>query len=460
MMSCSESTDCPLTPDQLDALADEIATFAARVDVAEHALLTRLRLFDSCEAWGPLGFLSCAHWLSWRVGVGLGTARERVRVARALADLPKVDALFGRGELSYSKVRAITRVATPVTEQELIDIALNATAAQLERLLRAYRRVVDSAGATGESERERDGQRTQQQRYVRRSETADGMTKIEMQLPPEEAAIVWDAIVSAADAAAEVPAEAPVEAPAEASAHVSAEARARASAREFEQRRADAVVDVARAYLAKDRPRTLGSGYELVLVTSKDQLEHGPGGVGGFLRDGTAVPLHVARALACDGARVDVTLGEHGELLDVGRRSRTIPSAIGRALWLRDGGSRGPGSERRHHLQAHHVKAWVEGGPTSLSNLVLTCPAHHRMIHEGELRVEVRGGELVFVGVRTGRELPARPPKVATGRELEQLERFLDEAGVQLGPSTNEPRWDGSAMNLAESLDWLLLAHT
>ena len=183
-MSSSESIDYPLTPDQLDALADEIATFAARVDVAEHALLTRLRLFDAHEAWGRLGCLSCAQWLSWRVGVGIKAARERVRVARALADLPEVDALFGRGELSYSKVRAITRVATPVTEQELIDIALHSTAAQLERLLRSYRRIVDSAGAPGESETEREARRRRQQRYVRRSETADGMVKIEMQLKP------------------------------------------------------------------------------------------------------------------------------------------------------------------------------------------------------------------------------------------------------------------------------------
>lgn len=99
MFNCSDMGDSP-TPDQLDALADEIATFAARVDIAEHALLTRLRLFDSHDGWASAGALSCARWLSWRVGVGIKAARERVRVARALAELPKVDALFGRGELS------------------------------------------------------------------------------------------------------------------------------------------------------------------------------------------------------------------------------------------------------------------------------------------------------------------------------------------------------------------------
>ena len=453
-MLAQEAIDNPPTLDQLDALADEIATFAARVDVAEHALLTRLRLFDSHEGWASAGALSCAHWLSWRVGVSLKTARERVRVARALAELPKVDALFGRGELSYSKVRAITRVATPQTEQDLIDVAVHATASQLERLCRSYRRVIDSADGAGKSGDEPGAQLNRQRRYVRRSGTADGMIRIEMQLPPEEAAIVWDAMMSAADAVSEASAEASAEAPAEAS----AEARANSSAEDFEQRSADAVIDIARAYLSKHRPRTLGSGYELVLVTSKDQLEHGPGGVGGFLRDGTPIPVDVARMLACDGARVDVSLGEHGELLDVGRRSRVVPSAIGRALWLRDGGCRVPGCGRRHHLQAHHIQAWAEGGPTKLSNLVLVCPGHHRLIHERELGVELRDAKIVFIELRRGRELSATPPRVATGHELEELERFIQAAGVELGPHTNEPRWDGTAMNLAESLDWLLLA--
>jgi hypothetical protein len=112
-----------MTPAQLELLGDEIATFAARIDVAEHALITRLRTFDAHEAWGSTGFLSCAAWLSWRIGISIKAAREKVRVARALASLLKVDALFARGELSYSKVRAITRAATPETEQYFIDVA-------------------------------------------------------------------------------------------------------------------------------------------------------------------------------------------------------------------------------------------------------------------------------------------------------------------------------------------------
>jgi hypothetical protein len=155
------------SPDQLDALGDEIATFAARIDVAEHALITRLRLFDVHEAWGRAGARSCAEWLSWRIGIGIKAAREKVRVARALGSLPKIDALFGRGELGYSKVRALTRAATPESEQDFIDVAMHATASQFERLARAYSRVRDDSGAL-----ERP---LSQRRFVRRAETLGGM---------------------------------------------------------------------------------------------------------------------------------------------------------------------------------------------------------------------------------------------------------------------------------------------
>ena len=381
--------DPHLTVEQLEAIADEIASFAARIDVAKHALLTRLRVFDANEAWGPLGFSSCAAWLAWRIGIGTKTAREQVRVARALGSLTKLDELFGRGELSYSKVRAI-------------------------------------------------------------------------QLPPEEAALVWDAVMSAASGCP--PAEAPAEDSASPAPEASAEAPTR-DEREPEQRHADAIVDVARAYL-QHRPRTLGSGYELVLVTSKEQLEQAPGAPGapgGFLRDGTPISVGVARMLACCGSKVSVTVGEHGEVLDVGRRTRVIPSAIGRALWLRDHGCRVPGCERRWHLHAHHLHEWADGGPTKLSNLVLVCPAHHRMLHEGvldvELRegVELRDGQPRFIQATTKQELRAVPASTATGAELDG---WLDGEGIELGPEVTAPRWDGTPMRLAEAIDWMLLAQS
>ncbi|MFO7568087.1 MAG: DUF222 domain-containing protein [Enhygromyxa sp.] len=549
--------DEPLSPTALESLGDEIATFAARIDVAEHALLTRLRLFDAHEGWGRAGAISCAQWLSWRTGLGPKAAREKVRVARALGGLPRVDALFGRGELSYSKVRAITRVATEQTEQHFIDIAVHATASQIERLARAYRRVHSQqgvAGGTGEPPLD-------QRRYMRRVETWSGMVRLEIQLPPEEAAIVWSAVSSALEgepvgddgasagalvgalaavhqeasaeasvgavapaeasapandqASAEAPAPANSQASAEASAPASDQASAEAPASKnatqaeadpwqpaptelalrlwgpppppqpitttspspstppspppanddptLEERRADAMVDLARAYL-KHRPRTLGSPYELVVITSPALLEQvpsqgagqGAGQLGGFLPDGTPIPLHVARMLASDGGRVDVVMGERGELLDVGRRTRAIPSAISRALWLRDGGCRVPGCERRRHLHAHHIQGWAEGGPTRLSNLVLTCSSHHRMIHEGRLRAEICEEAIVFVD-QDGRELATVPPK-PSGWELEQLELYLREIDLHLDEYTALGQWDGTQVELGELLDWVLLA--
>jgi hypothetical protein len=435
------STDAGLpesmTPNQLDALGDEIATFAARIDVAEHALITRLRLFDAHEAWGRAGFKSCAEWLSWRIGLGITAAREKVRVARALGILKKVDALFGRGELSYSKVRAITRVATVESEQDFIDVAEHATASQIERLARAYQRVRDAERGPMELPRNH-------RRFVRRSETLDGMVRLELQLPPEEAELVWSAMTSAMDRE-----------PASAQASAGAPAPANDN-QDLEDRRADAVVDVARAYL-QHRPRTLGSGYDLVVITTKNQLDRGHDGVGGWLHDGTPVPLQMARMLASGGARVDVVMGKDGELLDVGRRTRQIPSAIGRALWLRDGGCRAPGCGRRRHLHAHHIQGWAEGGATKLSNLVLVCTGHHRMLHEGKLSAEVQDQQIVFRN-QSGHTIPATAPSAATGHDLEELEHCLRAAEVHVDADTNLSKWDGRKVALAEMLDWMFTA--
>ena len=444
-------SDSRLTADQLETLADEIASFAARIDVAKHALLARLRVFDANEAWAPLGFSSCAAWLAWRIGIGTKAAREQVRVARALGSLAKLDELFGRGELSYSKVRAITRVATPETEQDFIDFAMTSTAAQLELLVRSFRNALGEAKVSAGGEQQAGGDR-----FMRKSTVAGGMVRIEIQVAPDEAALIWDAVMSAATGCPDE--EASAEAPASSAPEASAEASAR-DEREPEERHADAIVDVARAYL-QHSPRTLGSGYELVLVTSKDQLQQESSAPGGFLRDGTPISLGVARMLACCGSKVTVTVGEQGEVLDIGRRTRVIPSAIGRALWLRDHGCRVPGCERRWHLHAHHLHAWTDGGPTKLSNLILVCPTHHRMIHEGALDVELREGQPHFVQATTKREISEVPASCATGSELDELEGWLDHKGIELGPEVNAPRWDGAPLRIAEAIDWMLLAQS
>ena len=122
-----------------ERLGDAIAELSAHIHAATYRLLELLRDFDAREGWG-LGFRSCAHWLSWRTGIALGAAREKIRVARALGSLPLISGAMKRGELSYSIVRALTRVASPRSEEELMAFALTAPAAQVERLVRAWRR--------------------------------------------------------------------------------------------------------------------------------------------------------------------------------------------------------------------------------------------------------------------------------------------------------------------------------
>src|SRR5688500_9536226 len=183
-----------------DALADEIAVLAAHLDAATHRLLTCLRQFDESGAWHQQGAISCAHWLSWRTALDPGTAREKVRVARALGGLPHIDDALRRGVLSYAKARALSRVATPETEPQLLEVALHATAAQLERICRGYRQVVRPANDNGT------------ERTLRERPLADGMVRLEIVLAPDEAALVLTAIEKACQVArdgTDISAEAP-----------------------------------------------------------------------------------------------------------------------------------------------------------------------------------------------------------------------------------------------------------
>ena len=154
--------------DETDDLGDRIAGMAASMDAACQRLLADLRRFDDELGWARHGMLSCACWLSWRCGIALGAAREKVRVAHALACLPLIDDALACGQISYSKVRAMTRVATPENEANLLQIALHSTAAQLEKTCRI---VLQLQPRTGEGE-------APPSRWLRVRDTDDGMVRI------------------------------------------------------------------------------------------------------------------------------------------------------------------------------------------------------------------------------------------------------------------------------------------
>ena len=178
------------TPTRNEILADQISELAAHIHAATYRFLVMVREFDEREAWAEMGSRSCAHWLNWRCGISLHTGREKIRVAHALAALENISAAFERGELSYSKVRAVTREATKDNEDVLLNIALHGTAAQLEQLVRCEVRV------RRESEIVADTKAAFEHRYFSWHQEHDGSVSFQGRLPAELAAKVIGAIES------------------------------------------------------------------------------------------------------------------------------------------------------------------------------------------------------------------------------------------------------------------------
>ena len=486
----------------VDTLGDRIAELAAGIAAASGELLGLIREFDARNGW--TGFASCAEWLSWRIGLAPGAAREHVRVARALAKLPRLRDALRRGAVSYSKVRAVTRVATPETEQALLDVALAGTAAHVEQIVRTWRRVDRAAEAAEDA-----------QRHASRSLATwvdeDGMVVVRGRLTPEVGAVVRRALDAALDAERR-------EAGSDGAAGDAANDVADGMAPTLAQRRADALGAVAECALAGGLDKgTAGDRYQVVVHVDADTLATGASdgepsadGAGmaslnasasdtvagdgsgtdaaraaggkpagryvpaGTYRPGSAaagaavVPaaasgqsaldeaggIHVsaetARRLACDAAKVTMRHGPAGEVLSVGRRTRAISPALRRALAARDRHCRFPGC-RATRCDSHHVRHWAHGGETALSNLVLLCRRHHRAVHEEGFRVGFdAAGEPRFVGL-DGQALPeAPPPPAVTGPPLASAMTRLDREGVRPGPHTAMPAWRGERLDV----DW------
>ncbi len=268
---------------------------------------------------------------------------------------------------------------------------------------------------------------------------AGGMVKLELVLSPDEA----DMILRAIDRAREVHAE-----PAPASARGGGASRAprapkNVSAETSWPSRADGAVALAESFLAGHQVSgTGGDRFQVVVHLDQDVL--GPDGtLAGTLEDGTHLSAETFRRVACDCGLV--AAGAGGEALNIGRRTRTIPPAIRRALMLRDRGCAFPGCTHTRFLHGHHIRHWLHGGETSVDNLVLLCTVHHRMVHEGGWTVaRDADGELVFTSP-AGRGLPAAPPRERVGDNVTWLGEWADAHGVHPGPDTNMPRWDGHA---------------
>ncbi|MDJ0906827.1 MAG: DUF222 domain-containing protein [Woeseiaceae bacterium] len=431
--------DSPATPSspvvdlqrsRCERIGNEISELCAYIYAAEHHLLTLIREFDEHKGWEHLGFPNCASWLNFKCGIDMNTARERVRVAHALAKLPKVDKHFAGGAISYSKVRAISRVADATNEDYFLMIARHGTAYHVEKLVRKFRQAARLQD-TGEDADRRP------KRQLSYHYDSDGELVIKGRFPVEQGALVVKALEMALEKNYGEQQEA-----------VDREA---STDEPIAARRADALVEVAETYMNSEPvPNATADRYQVVVhvnadaATSQAAPARAP-----HIEDGPDVSAETSRRIACDCSLLRVDEDQNGEPLSIGRKTRSIPPAIRRALRLRDSGCRFPGCTHDRFVDGHHIVHWADGGETSLENLVLLCRHHHHLVHEGGFACEKSGdGEIYF---RDPRDVVLKT--FVEPRTLDQadLDAWLDRQffDMSIDADTCKTQW-----HAGERMDW------
>jgi hypothetical protein len=464
--------DANPSPVPLERLEAQICELAGHLTAATCRFLILLGDFDDRRGWASWDMTSCAAWLSWKCQMSSGTAREHVRVARALRSLPVIRGEFAAGRLSYAKVRALTRIATPENEAGLAEIAGPMTGNQLERFTRAHRQVSHADDAAARLQR----------RLVWRVEE-DGSLAGTFRLPPLQAAVLLKALRAAAG---------DLEHPHDTEdGDVSTETSAGEKPRvETSTSLADALVAISEAYLAE---RVAGADdpdvYQVIVHVGTDAFippapttpppppdpdadtrppaappaeapdvsaetpapgrqvpGHPADPARCHVEDGPAISVSNAQMVACTATLSWMRHDHDGTLLDVGRRRRRPTSALRRAARERDKcRCRFPGCESRR-VDLHHIQYWSNGGRTTLANLISLCKYHHLLVHErGYLIAAARDGAFAFsrpdgTAIPTS---PALPP--ADGR----IDGYHD---ADITPATIIPAWYGERLDLDHAI--------
>jgi hypothetical protein len=382
-------------------LRAQITELAGHLNAAQHRWLVLIAEFDRRQGWSDGATQSCAHWLNWQCGLDMGAAREKIRVA------------------------------SETTEEYFLDIARHGTASHVEKLVRGYRRARDAEELSREA-------RQQACRSLRYYYNEDGSLELRGCLPAEMGALV----IQALDAALNESTQTDGRTDASATIHVSAETSDRPTA---SARRADALSQIAESFL-KHGSAVLNGGerHQIVVHVDAQTLREGVAGQCEF-ENGPSLAAETARRLACDASVVSIVENENGEPLNVGRKSRTIPPAIRRALNARDRGCRFPGCSNTRFVDAHHVHHWAQGGETKLSNLALLCRFHHRQVHEGRVVIQtLDDGALRFL----------KPNGESFDSVARDHTRPLQ--GIHINEGTAVTLWRGESMDYGLAIEVLL----
>jgi hypothetical protein len=351
-------------------------------------------------------------------------------VAHALTGLPKISNQFRLGEVSYSKVRAMTRVATEENEEFLLNIARHGTAAHVERLVRQYKKVKRNEALELENDRHN-------RRELSWFFDDDGSMVFKGRFTPEQGAMLKKSLEAAMDDLYEETKDVSAETP---------EDHLKPASEPIAQRRADALVRVAEQFLTTPAKQAGGDRYVVHVHTDIETLKTNGKGAESELDDCCNVSAETSRRLSCDAGVVHWLENNKGEPLSVGRKTRTIPPVIRRALHRRDKGCRFPGCTCSRFVDAHHITHWADGGETNMDNLVLLCRRHHRLVHEEGFGVQRRvDGEIRFTNPQ-GHPVPDAGDTRFRGNVF-SLMTANDRSGIKITTQTGECRWGGEKMD-------------
>ena len=516
-MYCDPSvifTDFPGEPpsDDNDELSDQITYMAAQLNAGNYRFLKLLGVFDSRDGWEGAGIMSCVHWLNWKCGMSFSTARAKVRVARCLQNhLPLINKAFSKGELSYSKVRAMTRVANDDNEEFLLMIARHGTASHMEKLVRKYQ-MVERLQLSDLDELQHES------RQLIRSQDCEGMWCFSIKLPPEQGGILVKAIDHVVEQQNKPIHLTKAQFKQQQAAKFfntgdSAESPVLVDTANYAQKRADALSAISEHYVAsvtmddeggeikalaghercqlvlhvdintlrkhsccesqvgEDASAEAASGDQAPNNAHKDQNQNKesekcqqhdtPSSL-----DKQWISPDNARRLGCDASLYTVLEDEDGNVLNVGRKTRVIPPAIERALAIRDETCRFPGCTSCQYVDIHHIQHWANGGETKMGNLVKLCRFHHNQLHLGAFTLEFATKASADEPTKHKKQNnnPTLLFKAPSGEVIENEQRlpecnvegFFEQLWPDIDSHTADSRWCGEVMDYGMAVDGLL----